>query len=237
MASRRFIGTKFLQVAVWLLPASRLKNKILSFFGHEIAHSAYIGPILAFNLGHVIMGEECRINTANIFRSLRLLKLEDKAGIGQLNTISAFPGFSRLDRTAGCLVMRKGAFITSRHYIDCSGGVEMGEFSALYGQRTTLLTHEIDMSTNEQTAGSVTIGARSSVLTNCVILKGAYLPPRSLLAAHSTMLKSKGPNPPEGLYAGTPARCIRPVPVGPNSWFEREESATTQLRVDNGGRP
>jgi len=109
----------------------------------------------------------------------------------------------------------------------------MGELSAFYGHRTTLLTHEIDASTNEQTAGRVIISERSAVLTSCVILKGAYLPPRSLLAAHSTMIKSKDRNSVAGLYAGTPATRIGPVATGSNSWFERKVSATTKLRFDH----
>ena len=108
----------------------------------------------------------------------------------------------------------------------------MGEFSAFCGHRTTLLTHEIDMSTNEQTAARVIISERSAVLTNCVVLKGAVLPPRSLLAAHSTLIKTKEHNPASGLYAGTPAKCIAPVPSGSGAWFDRKISPTTQLRID-----
>jgi acetyltransferase-like isoleucine patch superfamily enzyme len=108
----------------------------------------------------------------------------------------------------------------------------MGELSAFCGHRTTLLTHEIDVSTNEQTAGRVIISERSAVLTNCVVLKGAFLPPRSLLAAHSTLIKAKDRNPASGLYAGTPAKCIAPVPTGSDTWFERKISETTKLRID-----
>lgn len=223
---------RVLEVAVWLLPAGELKNKLLRRFGHDIARSALIHPVLATNLGHVVIGEDCTINALNIFRSLRLLKLGDGAGIGRLNTISAFPGFSELDPDGGCLIMDNGSCITNRHHLDCSGGLEMGEMSALYGYRTTLLTHEIDVATNEQTAGRVFISARSAVLTNCVILKGAFLPPRSLLAAHSTLIKARGQNPVAGLYAGTPAKRIGPVATGSDSWFERTASATTQLRID-----
>jgi acetyltransferase-like isoleucine patch superfamily enzyme len=221
-----------IEAFVWLLPGSALKNKLLRMFGHDIAPSARIGSVLAHNLVHVVIGEDSTISALNIFRSLRLLKLGDGVGIGKLNTITAFPGFQALDPDGGCLVMDNGSFITSRHYFDCSGGVEMGQLSAFCGHRTTLLTHEIDMSTNEQTAGRVIISERSAVLTNCVVLKGAYLPPRSLLAAHSTLIKAKDPNPASGLYAGTPAKCIAPVPSGSDTWFEREISETTKLRID-----
>lgn len=223
---------RIIEVAVWLLPGGRLKNRLLRLFGHSIARSAHIGPILVLDLQRAVIGENCRINTPNVFRSLRLLELGEGASIGQLNSIGAFPGFRQLDPNFGFLVMERGACITSRHYIDCSGGVQMGKLSALYGHRTTLLTHEIDMSTNESTAGTVSIGERSAVLTNCVVLKGAYLPPRSVLAANATLIKARDPNPAAGLYAGTPAKRIGPVIAGADSWFERDSKDTTKFRVD-----
>jgi acetyltransferase-like isoleucine patch superfamily enzyme len=221
-----------IEALVWLLPASAFKNRLLRMFGHEIARSASIGSVLAHNLSHVVLGHNAVIDPLNIFRSLRLLQLDDEASIGKLNTITAFAGFLELDPDAACLIMGKGSFITSRHYFDCSGGVYMGDLSAFCGHRTTLLTHEIDMSTNEQTAGRVTIGERAAVLTNCVVLKGAVLPPLSLLAAHSTLIKAKVADLSSGLYAGTPAKCIAPVPRGSGTWFDRDESATTDLRID-----
>lgn len=223
---------RIIEVLVWLLPSSALKNKLLRMFGRDIAPSARIGSVLALNLGQVVFGEGIVIGSFNVLRSLRLLKLGDGVEIGKLNTFTAFPGFQALDPDGGCLVMNNGSFITNRHYFDCSGGVEIGELSAFCGHRTTLLTHEIDMATNEQTAGRVIISERSAVLTNCVVLKGAFLPPRSLLAAHSTLIKAKDHNPPSGLYAGTPAKCIAPIPSGSDTWFDRKESATTKLRVD-----
>jgi acetyltransferase-like isoleucine patch superfamily enzyme len=221
-----------IQVFVWLLPASALKNRLLCVFGHDIASSASVGSVVALNLCHVVIGHHSVIHSLNIFRSLRLLQVGDDVVIGKLNTITAFPGFRELEPDVGHLVMENGSFITSRHYLDCSGGVRMGELSGLCGHRTTLLTHEIDMSTNQQTAGFVTIGERAAVLTNCVVLKGAVLPPLSLLAAHSTLIKAPGGELPSGFYAGTPAKYISTVSRGDSSWFDRQVSATTDLRID-----
>jgi carbonic anhydrase/acetyltransferase-like protein (isoleucine patch superfamily) len=78
----------------------------------------------------------------------------------------------------------------------------------------------------------VVIGERSFVSTNCVILKGAFLPPRSLLAAHSTLIKATDHKAASGLYVGTPAKCIAPVPSGSDTYFERKVSEITKLRAD-----
>jgi hypothetical protein len=80
------------------------------------------------------------------------MKLGDGVENGPLNKITAHPGYQALDADAGYLIMENGSFTTSRHYFDFSGVVWMGELSAFCGQGTTLLTHKIDMSTNEQTA-------------------------------------------------------------------------------------
>jgi carbonic anhydrase/acetyltransferase-like protein (isoleucine patch superfamily) len=86
---------------------------------------------------------------------------------------------------------------------------------------------------NVQAAGRVTIGERSVVLTNCLVLKGAILPPQSLLIANSTLIRARKTNPAPGIYGGSPAEFIRSNPLDDGgSWFERKESATTKLRID-----
>ena len=223
---------KRIEMLVWLLPSSTLKNRLLRIFGHDIAPSARIGPLLAVNVGRAVVGERATIGPLNIFRSLRLLKVGDGATIGSLNTISAHPAYQALHPDVGSLVMGDGAIITSRHNIDCSGKVAIGDMSGIAGQRTTILSHEIDIMLNVQSAGWVTIGERSVVLTNCLVLKGAVLPPHSLLVANSMLSRPRTANPAPGIYGGSPAEFIRSNSLEGGSWFERKESATTTLRVD-----
>src|SRR5690348_4658547 len=128
---------------VWLLPGSGLKNRFLRIFGHDVAASARIGPLLAVNVGRAVIGENATIGPLNLFRRVRLLKVGDGASIGSLNTISAHPAFQAMHPDVGCLVMGSGAIITSRHNIDCSGNVALGDMSGIAGQRTTILSHEI----------------------------------------------------------------------------------------------
>ncbi|MBD0863097.1 hypothetical protein IA539_18095 [Gordonia sp. zg691] len=222
-----------IEVLVWLLPAGARKNRLLRTFGHEIAPTACIGPVLAMNVGHVVLGDGAQIGPLNLIRSLRRLTMGAGATVGSLNTISCAPEFQELHIDVGALVMGDGAIITSRHYIDCSGIVEMGDMSAIGGQRTTILSHQIDLPINVQSAGLVSLGERSLVLTNCLLLKGAALPRYSLLIAESTLSRSRKLDPPPGIYGGTPAEFIRANTVDDGeSWFERVESPTTRLRVD-----
>jgi acetyltransferase-like isoleucine patch superfamily enzyme len=222
-----------IELLVWLLPGSALKNKLLRMFDHDICPSARIGPVLALNVRRAVIGEGAKIAALNIFRSLRLLKMGDGATMGSLNVISAHPGYQALHPDVGSLVMGEGATITSRHNIDCSGMVRIGDMSAVAGQRTTILSHEIDITVNVQSAGRVIIGERSAVLTNCLVLKGAILPSYSLLTANSMLIRARELDPAPGIYGGSPAQFIRSNPSDDGeSWFERKASVTTKLRVD-----
>ena len=41
-------------------------------------------------------------------------------------------------------VMGRHAALTSRHYVDCSNRVDIGEFTTVAGARSQILTHAID---------------------------------------------------------------------------------------------
>ncbi|MDV3128667.1 hypothetical protein M1247_27435 [Mycobacterium sp. 21AC1] len=221
-----------IELLVWLLPSSALKNKVLRLFGHDISQAARIGPVLALNVHRAVIGRDTTIAGLNVFRSLRLLKMGDGATMGSFNTISAHPAYQAMHADVGSLIMGDGAIITSRHNIDCSGIVQIGDMSGIAGQRTTILSHEIDIMLNVQSVGLVSIGERSVVLTNCLVLKGAILPPRSLLVANSTLSRSRELSPAPGIYGGSPAQFIRSNPTEGETWFERKDSATTKLRID-----
>ena len=61
---------KKIEILVWLLPSCALKSKLLRMFGHDIAPSARIGPVLALNVGRAVIGQGTTIAALNIFRSL-----------------------------------------------------------------------------------------------------------------------------------------------------------------------
>lgn len=225
------IGT-MIESLVWLLPPCALKNALLRLFGHRVSATARIGPIVAYDVARAVIGDGATIGPFNTFRSLRLLVMGADASIGSFNTVSSAPEFQTVNADVGTLVMGKGAIITNRHNIDCSGIVMLGDMAAVGGQRTTILSHEVDTMLNVQTAGMVTIGERSLVLTNCLLLKGSILPHHSLLVAKSMLSRSRKLEPAPGIYGGSPAEFIRENPLDGDSWFERTESATTTLRVD-----
>lgn len=224
--------TKFVQLAIWLLPASELKNRLLRRIGHEIGAGARIGPSLVMGVGKFRVGENCSIAPFNTFKGNSLIQLADESGIGSFNWISAHPAYQALDPGAGTLMMGYGARIEGRNYLDCSGTVEIGAYSAVGGQRCVLQSHDPDLGGFKQTVGRVVVGHHSLVGSCAVMLKGAELPPQSILAANATMTGRRITDPKSGVYGGTPAKFLAPTSGG---WFEREGRdaiAVTDLKID-----
>lgn len=218
-----------LHALVWLLPASNIKNRLLRAFGHEIGASARLAPSIVIGLGRFRIGEQCSFGAFNVFKGTSLVYLEDEAGIASWNWISAAPAYQLIDPGAGSLIMFHGARIEGRNYLDCSGTIEVGAYSAIGGQRCLLQSHEPQFVGPRQRVGRIVIGHHSLVGSCSVLLKGAELPPQSVLAAHSTLIGRKLDDPKSGVYGGTPAKYLAPTQ---GEWFERSVNAITDYAVD-----
>ena len=117
-----------------LLPGPLKRTLLRRLLGWEIAPSAEIGLSLFQNVGHVRLGPGARVGHFNVFRNLRLLDLGAEAAIGQWNWVSAAEVLVRgTGGDGGRLVLGRGAAITARHYLDCSGGISVGAFTSSPG--------------------------------------------------------------------------------------------------------
>ncbi len=110
--------------------------------------------------------------------------------------------------------------MTSRHYVDCSGGVRLEELSVIGGVRSTVLTHWADLHDWEQRGAPVVLRRGAITLTGCNILAGTTMPPNSVLAAGATTAKPL--TEPETLYGGVPARALSDISHA-RSFTERTE--------------
>lgn len=219
-----------IQILCWLLPPSPLKNAILRRFGHQIAQTASIGPLLVMGVRRFEIGEHVRINPFNVFKGLSLARLDSKAWIASWNWISAAAEFQAVDPKAGTLHMGESSKVGSRNYLDCSGTIIVRPFGWVGGNRTFLQTHEPDLENHRQTAGRIVIGHHSLVHSCCVLLKGAYLPDQSVLETNSTLLPSREGEPRRGVYQGSPAKW-----TGETSgrFFERTTTVMDELIVED----
>jgi acetyltransferase-like isoleucine patch superfamily enzyme len=158
-------------------------------------------------------------------------QLADHAAIGRPNVISAHPVYQRLYPDGAALTLGSHAKITSRHQLDCSGTVTIGDYASVAGHQTKILTHSVDVRRDAQVAHPVAIGAYSLVGARALLLGGAVLPDHSVLGAGSVLTRSRtAPEP--GLWAGVPATLRGSVE---GKWFSRSATGTSRLYIPSTG--
>jgi len=193
-----------------LLPWA-LRRRLLNLVcGYSIAPHARIGfSVVACT--HLRMEHGAYIGHFNVIKGASLEMLED-AFIGDFNWIAGLPSdsprhfASEIGRDPA-LCLGRHAALTSRHFLDCSNRIDIGEFATIAGARSQILTHAIDLRSNTQVSAPVTIGRYCFVGTGCVVLKGARLPDCSVLAAGSSLARAY--EEPFTLYSGVPATPVK----------------------------
>lgn len=208
---------------VGLLPSCKFKNLLLRLLGFEIHRSASIGPIILSGIKELKVGESSRIEFGNVLRNVSVVSVGSSVVIGKFNHFSADRNFLRNTLSSCQLHVGNDAFITNRHYIDCSGGMVLGSYSGIAGTRSTVLSHSLDLTTNLQAAHRVYIGEYTFVGTNVVILPGVKIPGRSVIAAGSLVPSGFSSDKP-GIYKGVPVRWTK---ISAGSWFSRTTGQTT----------
>jgi acetyltransferase-like isoleucine patch superfamily enzyme len=201
--------------------------------GNQIGRNVALGPTLTLGCGPFTIGDEASIMSFNSFRRMSSVEIGPRSFIGNLNQFSAAPGYQQFSQLVGKLILGESCIITNRHYFDCSGQIIMRPFSGIGGLRSIFQSHEIDLEDNETTVGRIVLGENAMTGTACVLLKDAYLPERSILAAGSLLTKAKQTDnlPARGLYAGVPARFIREV--NPMKWWDRQSFNTPPTPFDD----
>lgn len=205
-------GLRRLVAAVTLVAPHGVKRWLFRhLLGWHVADTARIG-LSWIDVAYVSMGDGARIGHFTVARDLTDLVLGDRASIGQWNWLSASPMFLAADRAAGSaqfrgLLIGSDSALTSRHYVDCSGGVTIGHHTTIGGVRSTILTHQIDLAESRQTTLGVTIGDYCFVSSNVAVTPGSSMADRAVVAMGATVVGALQ----EGgvLYAGVPARVVR----------------------------
>jgi serine acetyltransferase len=194
-----------------ILPWTLRRWLLRAVFGYQIDPTARIG--LAWVLPKkLIMERNSKIDHFTVCKGMDLISLSEYASVGRANWITAFPKdltdhFQHQKDRQPALVVGAHAAITSRHLIDCTDTVEIGEFSILAGFRSQILTHSIDMKESIQSCAKVSIGRYCFVGTNSVLLSGSSLPDFSILGAQSLLNRQYSET--YTLYAGVPAKAVK----------------------------
>lgn len=198
---------RILTLIICTLPAHRIKNWLLRRVGFRIAPTASMGPCLVVNVDMVSMASGSRIGPFNVFRDLRSVEMGSTSVVGQWNWISAAaPLVTREGQ--GVFRLGRDSALTSRHYVDASGGVTIGRFSTVAGVRSTFITHGIDWRGGRQQTRPISIGDYCIISSNVCIPPGAAIPDRSVVGMGATVVGGHQ----EGmLWVDGRAAAVKPV--------------------------
>jgi acetyltransferase-like isoleucine patch superfamily enzyme len=191
-----------------------LKRMLLqALWGYRLHPTARIGLALVFPV-ELVMEAGSSIGHLTVCKGLKRLHLGEHSSIGRGNWITGFPlgphrHFAHQPDRVPELVLGAHSAITNRHLIDCTNSVRIGAFTTFAGFASQILTHSIDLAESRQSSAPVLIGDHCFIGTNCVLLGGSRLPDRSVLGAKS--LLNKAHDQPLTLYAGVPAKPVKPL--------------------------
>jgi acetyltransferase-like isoleucine patch superfamily enzyme len=171
---------------VFLLPASAVKNWLLRCCGCRIGRNTRIGPVLVLGKPAVEIGDGCDIAWGNGIKGVRHLCMGDGARIGQWNWLTVSPTFATAT-DGGWIRFGRHSSLTTRHFLDASGGIAIGEFSTVSGVRSTLMTHGIDWVVSGQRARPIVIGAYCLLGSNVLVAPGTTLADRTVVAMGATV--------------------------------------------------
>lgn len=209
---------KIVRLLAGLLPSGLVKNRILNRLGFDVHDTAEIEPCLLIGVDRLYAGPKARIGTFSCLRSMKDVRLEESARIGQLNWISAAPDLSYGPKSGRLLVGAHSA-ITNRHYLDCSGGIEIGAYTTVAGVRSTFITHGINWKTSEQSIASIAIGSYCIVSSNVNVTPGTALADYSVVGMGVTIDKSLATG--GGLVVSARGSVVKPEMRG--QYFQRQE--------------
>jgi len=204
---------KALYLIALLLPWTFRRWILVKVFGYKIDPTSRITFAWVMPK-QLIMEAHSHIGALTVCRGLDLLHLKANAAIGKANWVSGCPAghhkhFVHQSDRRSELVLGEHSAITNRHLVDCTNSVTIGAFSVFAGFRSQILTHSVDLENCRQSSGPITIGEYCFTGTDCVLLGGSSLPDHSVLGAKS--LLNKPYSEPYWLYAGNPARAVKPL--------------------------
>lgn len=207
-------GGTVLQLLIGLMPNCSVKRLLMRrLLGWDVASSAHVGPCVFLNVSHVALAPDSTIAGGTAFHRLLDLSLEEGAVMGYWNWVGSAPSLrtevldAQAPGRAARLRMGRESAITSRHYVDCSGGVEVGDFSLLAGVRSTVLSHQVDTRRSQQTVRPVVIGSYCFVGSNVKVVPGSTIPDRCVVAMGAVVTGQLDQT--DSLYAGVPARRVK----------------------------
>lgn len=198
-----------------------MKNRLLNRLGHSVHPKAQLGICLVRHVDRFDIAEGALIGHFNFFQQMALVELGYGAQIMLSNSILGYAGEHANDDVdlgeLRTLRMAKFSHVMSNHYLDCGGGITLGENSWITGIRSTVLTHAFDPVAGGIHLAPVVLEEGAVVSTSCTILPGTVVGAGALVAAGSatwTGQKLAG----KSMHGGVPARRLAPIAMSDKAY-------------------
>jgi len=190
---------------IGLLPSSKFKIGLLKCFGLNISFGSVIQSSVFWNIENFQIESGAKIRFGNMFKDVSLVMGKESI-IGSFNWVTCAPALNYLSDFSGVLSLGSESAINSRNYLDCTGGIKIGNFSDLAGVRSTLITHQIDATNAKQSCQSIVVGDHCLISSNCKFVPGVEIGDKSLVAMGAVLPKKSYPK--NSMIAGVPGRII-----------------------------
>lgn len=190
---------------IGLLPSSKFKIAFLKFFKLKISFKSTIQSNVLWNIRDFKVEKGAKIRFGNMFKDVSVV-IGEGSIVGSFNWITCAPKLYYLPDYSGVLSVGSECAINSRNYLDCTGGIKIGNFSDLAGVRSTFITHQVNVRLSKQTCEQIRIGDFCLISSNCKIVPGVVIGDKSLVAMGSVLPKKNYPQ--NSKIAGIPGRII-----------------------------
>lgn len=210
MQTLRLLFRCVYQILLWPIPWPLRRVLLQCLLGFQLHPSSHMGCVLIL-AKTLRLDEGSKIGHFTFINRLERVHLAKFATIGRSNRVFGrhIGQYPNSPKRVCALYLEESAAITSNHILDCSDTVRLGQFSLVAGWQTQILTHSPDFERGVQTTKPVHIGAYSFIGSRSVILMGACVPDRSIVAAGSVFgpLREEAMLP-YTLFSGSPAAAV-----------------------------
>ncbi|MDD5202069.1 MAG: hypothetical protein PHH41_02890 [Sulfurimonas sp.] len=203
---------KYISILILFFPWMIRRHLYKLLFKYEIHKNSYIGFSWIFP-DKLILSNGAKIGHLTVCKNIASLEMSESSRIGSLNWITGFPHSTKSLHFINdvsrfpALILKEHSAITSRHLIDCTDTITIGEFTTIAGIRSQLLTHSINMESSRQEASPIKIGKYCFIGTNSIVLKGNIVGDFIVISAMSLVNKNLTEN--HAMYGGVPVKKIK----------------------------
>lgn len=208
-------------------PTARIGFSWIDVDSLELGPKSFIGHFNLIRIQSLKLGPGGFIRMLNRVRGPFDFEAGPNAGLGNSNTVRKLDSGSRPAR------LRLGIWskITSRHHVDLTESVTLGDYTTIAGAGSQIWTHGYvhaeEGLDRYRIDGPVTLGNNVYIGSMCFISMGVHIADGVIVGGGAAVAKDLLK---KGLYVSSAIRCLpRPSDPEGHSGLERDDSIATEI--------